>query len=273
MKATKERTYANTEKYLKEFDDSLSGKTFTLAMDDGEDYCVSFLTATEAVWAKVGEPLRTEKYACLEVDEATYFVNCELAEAEVRTCISLVLDTRQSLVTALIAKMGCYPKRPRLVTNQFLFGAIRVDGQPLPIKRHSFTADLVGGQMTWTYPTGFINTHLYIDANYYRIRPLQMAYNAEPQADEPLFEEPCRYVKISDNIYMISFIEDNLNKRDPLRGGNNLLVVINVKEKFDVGRTFAKDAQQQNDGGVFVTYGEPTDEYIELAHSPSIYRE
>lgn len=156
----------------------------------------------------------------------------------------------------------------------FIFGAIRTEGKPLPVKRHCFTSDLNGKQVTWKYSSGFLNTHLYIDSNYYRIRPIRQAYGQEGEdsSGDPLFEEPSTYIKIKEGMYLISFIENNLNKFDPLRGGNNLIILTNEKKMFDVGRTFCLNKEQKPDGGVFIAYGEETEEYVELAHVPSPYR-
>ena len=274
MQYREDREHQSTDKYLYPTDYSLAGKTFVLAMDDGETYTVRFLTGEALMWAKQGEPFRWEKYACLESEESSYFVVSYRASQPVRTCIALVLDTEQSLVTACYSRQGYYPKRPRLVKTDFIFGAIQVDGQPLPIKRHCFTSDLNGKQITWRYSSGFLNTHLYIDSNYYRIRPIRQAFGQETEGDskDPLFEEPSSYIKIKDGMYLISFIENNLNKYDPLRGGNNLIVLTNEKKMFDVGRTFCLNKEQKPDGGVFIAYGEVTDEYVELAHLPSPYR-
>ena len=274
MKYNENREHLSTEKYLYPTDYSLAGKSFVLAMDDGEEYTIRFMTGEALMWAKQGDPFRWEKYACLEADESTYFVVSYLSSQAIRTCIALVLDTEQSLVTACYSRQGYYPKRPRLVKTDFLFGAIRKDGQPLPLKRHCFTSDLNGEQVTWKYSTGFLNTHLYIDSNYYRIRPLQQAVGqvAAANAQDPLFEEPSTYIKIKDKMYLTSFIEDNLNKHDPLRGGNNLIILNNAKMMFDVGRTFCMNNEQKPDGGVFIAYGEETKEYVELAHVKSPYR-
>ncbi len=274
MQYREDRQHISTDKYQYPTDDSLAGKTFVLAMDNGEDYTIRFLTGEALMWARQGEPFRWEKYACLESDETTFFVVSYLASAAIRTCIALVLDTEQSLVTACYSRQGYYPKRPRLVKTDFIFGAIRRDGQPLPMKRHCFTSDLNGKQVTWRYSSGFLNTHLYIDSNYYRIRPVRQP-GGQPAGDdsgEPLFEEPGTYIKIKEGFYLISFIEDNLNRYDPLRGGNNLIILTNEKKMFDVGRTFCLNGKQEPEGGVFIAYGEETDEYIELAHVPSPYR-
>jgi hypothetical protein len=89
---------------------------------------------------------------------------------------------------------------------------------------------------------------------------------------KPLYEEPGVYIKIKENIYLVSFIELNLNKRDILRGGNNLVLLINTKLGFDVGRTFSLDKDQKPEGGMLMTHGEFTDEDIPESHGPTPYR-
>ena len=44
MQYREDREFLSTEKYIRTTDDSLAGRTFVLAMDDGEDYTVRFLT-------------------------------------------------------------------------------------------------------------------------------------------------------------------------------------------------------------------------------------
>lgn len=72
MQYREDREHQRTEKYIFSSDDSLAGKTFVLAMDDGKEYTVRFRTGTDLMWAKQGEPFRQEKYACLEADESTF---------------------------------------------------------------------------------------------------------------------------------------------------------------------------------------------------------
>jgi hypothetical protein len=276
----------STSKYVTKFEYELAGKSFNLVMDNGYEYVVSFLSGELLMWAERGEPFRWEKYNCLKSDETTYFINMEVSGQPLRTCVTMILDTENSLVTLHIAKQGGIPLRPRMVQTEIVFGAIRQPGQALPIKRHSYTSDLVGKKVNWTYSSGFVNTHIYISEKYCRARAINrpaLPDDLTPEQKEKIaadlekekvwiYEEPIKCVKIKNGMYLCSFIEENMNKRDNSIGGNNLLTLSNMKEGFDVGRTFCLNANQQPESGMFIAYGSFTDEDTEIEHMPSPYR-
>jgi len=279
--------FASTDKYEKKLDDVLVGRTFRLAMDNGAEYELRFVTGDIVEWRAPGQPLRWEKYGALKSDDKTTFVASLLGFTEHNTCVTLVLDEENSLVTMAISRMGICPSRPRLVDVQFIFGAIRVMNEPLPYKRHSYTNELVGKKITWYYSTGFINTHVYMSERFTRIRPLQNSTESRAVAGadqdakeraaglrpEPmLYDEPTRFIKIKDGLYLISFVEDNMNKVESDRGGNNLMILVNTKEGFDVGRTFSLNREQKLEHGLMKAFGEFTDEDVDVAHVPTPYR-
>jgi hypothetical protein len=282
----RERVFKNTSRYVTEFDFDLAGRSFDLVMDNGREYVANFLSGEIVMWAEKGQPFGWEKYQCLKADDSTFFVNMELFGQPLRTCRTLVLDLANSLVTLHLAVQGGIPYRPRMVETTIVFGAIRQPGRDLPFVRHGYTADLVGKKVTWTYSSGFINTHIYTSETCYRIRPLFQPPAAVPptpaelerkQAEEEkwkgfFYEEPAHFVRIKEGIYLCSFIEENMNKKDNSTGGNNLLLLANLKEGFDVGRTFSWNANQQPEGGMFSSFCEPTDEDIENEHWTSPYR-
>ena len=287
MSIDREHFFTSTDKYEKKLDGSLAGRTFRLAMDNGAEYELRFVTGEIVEWRTPGQTLRWEKYGAEKVDDKTTFVASVLGFTKINTCVTLVLDEENSLVTMAISRMGLYPLRPRLVDVEFIFGAIRVMNQPLPYKRHCFTSDLLGKQISWHYSTDFINTQIYTEGRYYRIRPLQQATTASVVAQQSmddkeraagtrpekmLYEEPARYIKIKDGIYLVSFIEENMNKVEFDRGGNNLMLLINAKEGFDVGRTFSLNREQKLEHGLMKAWGEFTDEDVEMAHEPTPYR-
>jgi len=287
MSAQSEKAALSGGKYIEERTDALAGRTFRLAMDNGTEYEVRFLTKEVLEWRSRDEELRWEEYDALKFDETTCLVTVLLSGREHPTCITLILDEENSLVTMCISRLGVYPLRPRLAEVRFVFGAIRLMNQPLPVKRHSFTRDLVGKQITWHYNDGFINTHIYYSERFIRTRALQKAVTgsvAEEQAamgremeeglrPEPLlYEEPARYVKIKDNVYVMTCIEDNMNRVEPDRGGNNLFILMNIKEGRDAGRTFFLDKNGVPESGMFRVKGELTEEDIAEVRKPSPYR-
>ena len=158
MSSKREYVFESTDKYLKNLDGGLAGRTFRLAMDDGEEYELRFVSADVVEWRRPGEPLRWEKYGCLRSDDQTWFVAAILSGTKLHTCVTLVLDEVQSLVTMAVSRIGFYPNRPRLAVVDYIFGAIRVQGQPLPMKRHGFTRELVDKKITWHYSSGLTGT-------------------------------------------------------------------------------------------------------------------
>lgn len=283
-KGMKEFVFESTEKYLKKLDSDLAGRTFRLAMDNGQEYQIRFLDGEIAEWRREGEKLRWEKYGCLKADDSTYFVASVLSGTDVCTCVTLVLDEENSLVTMCVSRQGIHPSRPRLAVVEYMFGAIRVPGRPLPEKRHSFTGDLVGKKIVWHYANGFINTHIYQSERYYRIVPLTDTRTPEEierdkreielglRPRELLYEEPARFIRIKDGMYLISFVEDNMNRVDPSRGGNNMIVLENLKGGVDCGRTFSVNRQGKLEHGFFRAYGEPVDEDFPIEDEPTPYR-
>ncbi len=280
----KKYVFESTEKYLKKLDGDLAGRTFRLAMDDGNEYQIRFLDGELLEWRSRGGELRWEKYGCLKADDSTYFVASILGCTDVCTCVTMVLDEENSLVTMCVSRQGIHPKRPRLAEVEYIFGAIRVQDRPLPVRRHCFTPDLVGKKMVWHYANGFINTHIYQSERYYRIVPLTDTRTPEEierdnreielglRPKEMLYEEPARFIKIKDGMYLISFVEDNMNRVDPSRGGNNLIVLENLKDGVDCCRTFSVNRSGKLEHGFFRAYGEPVDEHFPIEDEPTPYR-
>jgi len=283
LEINREEFLKTGEKYVRSTDDSLSGRVFHLAMDDGDEYELRFVTGDIVEWRSPGGPVRYEKYGCLKPDEKTFFVASILSECDPLVCVTLVLDEEQSLVTMAVSRQGYYPLRPRLAVVDFRFGAIRVPDRPLPYKRHGFTRDLVGKKINWYYSTGFINTQMYTTERYMRIRPLTDTRTPEEIEREEkeielglrprqlLYEEPSAYIKIKDEMYLLSCIEANMNRVDETRGGNNLMFVANFNKGCDFGRTFSRKGDRL-DHGFFMAFGDPTDEEVPLETEPTPYR-
>jgi hypothetical protein len=223
----------------------LSGQNFHLVMDDGHDYLIQFVSGETLMWSQDSGSFRWESYECLKVDEETYFVNLELKNMPYRYSIALILDTAQSLVTISIANQGHHPKLPEMINTRFIFGAIKIDGQPLPKKRHGYTNDMTGKRIFWRYSPIFAITHVYYNPFYYRISRLDSPeWERRPKpTPEQLAEmqewptdEPSTYIKIKDNIYLFSFIEDSYIRK---RGrGYNLQICMDIDRLHDVGKSF-----------------------------------
>ena len=216
----------------------LAGKAFELVLDNGKEGTLQFLTGTTLAWTPVGGTQRSERYDCLKIDEDTYFVNIEPKNLHPRLGLVLVLDLEQSLVTALFSRQEVDEKYPDKVVNEFVFGAIRKEDGTLPQVRHGFTADLVGSRIRWRYSDHFAISHIYYDPNYMRA-PVPIPKD-RPELEEIFrkhpYDVPCSYVKIKENIYFVSFIEDFTVTRG--RVGSSLTLLMDISRLHDVGRSF-----------------------------------
>ncbi|MBO4407386.1 MAG: MoaF N-terminal domain-containing protein, partial [Clostridia bacterium] len=146
----------------------LSGKEFTLVMDDGYDRKAVFADRKTLLFGKAEDEPESFACDCLKADRSTYFVNFEVPGLTPRTGITLILDLEQSLVTMVTAHLGQDPKFPRMPAVEFLFGAIRREDGTVPTIRHGYTPDLVGRAIDWNYGT-FDVVHVYSSERYYRV--------------------------------------------------------------------------------------------------------
>lgn len=242
----------------------LAGKSFHLIMDHGEDFVLQFLTGEILAWSEWSKPLKWEKYDCLKADDTTYLVNFEVADASPRTGMTIVLDLEQRLVTVVKAYQGTSRKYPNLVTNDIDFGAIQTPGMELPKKRHGYTTDLSGKRIFWNYGA-FALTHVYTDSNYIRI--------GEGMGEIPesaAYDERCHYIKVKENIYLLSFLEDNLTYAG--KTGNNMLILANTARLHDVGRSFGLGLTGAPENYMFAAIGAWNYDKDGVEDRPSLYR-
>lgn len=286
MEEKREYKFESKAKFMKKLDPSLANRSFHLVFDNGEELVMQFLTGEIVCVGKYGEPMHWERYGALRADEQTYLVSYEIHGKPERICETYVLDLENSLFTLVHARQHVIPGRDRMTLTDYQFGAIKRDFEDLPVKRHTFTSDLVGKKATWHYANGFINTHIYYDANYYRIE-VQQNPPMDPSLTEAekelrrkndaffaqwFFDEPSRFVKIKEDMYLLSFVEENLNKADPLKGGSNFLVLVNMKEGFDVCRSFTHTIDLKPEWGLSRAYGEIVDDEDWANRPKSPYR-
>jgi hypothetical protein len=246
----------------------LTGKTFELVMDDGYDKKLEFVDDETLVFGGSSEEKRY-RYDCLKMDDQCYFVNFEERPfRNPRLGITLILDLRESLVTAAYATLGKDPKFPKMPAAEIVFGAIvRADGT-IPAKRHSFTAEMAGTSIDWNYGS-FNIAHVYWSERYYRVaftpRALERIRKNNPQmmagggdqkkyeAPKEAYEDYMDTVKIRDGLYAVSLLETNLCRRNG--HGNSLFFLMNLKEMHDVGRSFGTNGDGEDENYTFGAFG------------------
>ena len=250
-----EAPWNGLEQYREPLCYELAGRAYQLVMDNGCRYALHFLSGEMLAWGEQGRAMRWDTYECLKLDDETYFVNWEVYGTPLRHCLTVVLDLKAELVTAVHARIGEVKTAPWLVTHDILFGAIKMPGRPLNPMRHAFTPDLVGKNIFWRYSSNFGITHAFITEHYLRVpigQPAPLPPDATPEQiaardaeyerrRNHLFEIPAFYVKIREDVYFFGFIEETECRTDPTLCGNSLIMVMDTNRIHDVGRCFASD--------------------------------
>lgn len=226
----------------------LKGKKFFFVMDGGYDYELNITGADTLEWNIAGEAPKKARYECLKADDTTYLLDYDLIETldtPHRSNYLYVIDLEQSLVTMVRCRIGDNPKYPLLVSSQYDFGAIRVEGQELPYKRHCFTGEMMGTTVEWHWNTFMWTQHNYYSPAYYRITwpqnssaTVKIGPNFELL---PSSDEISQYVKIKDKMYLYCLTEELMERKlgdvSPFRS-NNMLFLQNYDRMYQVGRTF-----------------------------------
>ncbi|GHV02317.1 hypothetical protein FACS189485_02420 [Spirochaetia bacterium] len=237
----KKPVFQGLSRYRQPFNHELAGKKYRLVMDHDPDYFVNFLTGHTLEWSEFDKPPQKYYYECGKAEESTYFINFELKGAVPRTGLTLIVDLEQRLVTLNKTTTDFSEKYPTLVESEFDFGAIDIDGFPLPKIRHAYTADLVGKRIHWTYSPEFKIIHIYYSPHFIRADfppgffPDMTEEQKEAWKDHP-YDEKATYIKIKRNIYALSIIEQNYSKNGG--PGNSLYFLMDLERVHDVGRSF-----------------------------------
>ena len=276
----------NIDQYCPPSNSELAGKAFVFIMDDGYDYCLKVIDEKKIEWNLAGEEPCQAEYLCQKGDETTYLISYVLADVTPRMSHSFVIDLENMLVTRAVSRIGLNPKDPYIVKTEYEFGVIEQEGVPLPLKRHSFTSDLIGTVIEWTYGAQLTCVHAYYCANYYRITYPRNQYISDEIMREswpfnefmsllPSSDEPTHYIKIKDGIYLFCLTELNQEKliRDhvPFRS-MNMLFLQNYEKLVQVGRSFGTIVENGMDKSVhinFAAYGRHTEVDEEFLSQPN----
>ena len=260
----------------------LTGRHFTLAFDDGYDRELVFKDRRTLSFGTAGEE-KDYAYECLKSADKCYFVNFEDPNLRPRLGISLVLDLEQDLVTMVLAHMYLNPKVPGMPSSDYVFGAIQREDGSLPKLRHGFTTDLVGKSVSWNY--GYFDiAHVYATEHYYRVsfsaRGLARAYRGRPElrrggmggrtpSAQDIYEDYLTPIKIRENIYLVDLLETVKAKQQG--HGNSILVLMNLDEMHDVGRSFGSNREGGNGNNTLGAFGVWHDASGTLAKPSTLY--
>ena len=241
----------------------LAGKKFEFVMDDGIDYTLNVIDKTTIEWNFENQPIQvTHDYLCNKADDTTYLLSYELENTEKRANHTWVIDLDNQLVTRILCVVGENPKLPYLIVPKYEFGAIKTEDTEVPVyPRHGFTLDLVGTVVQWMYG-GMTTVHLYNHTHSYRITyPSELiasrSFN-ETLSKLPSPDEPARYIKIKEGMYLFNLTESNAER--VLKGdgfmfrSNSMAFLQNYKRVYTVGRAFGTTTVEGKENHLHLTY-------------------
>ncbi len=260
----------------------LTGRQFTLVFDDGYDRILTFKDRKTLSFGTAGEE-KDYAYECLKISDRCYFVNFEDPTLRPRSGYTLVLDLVQDLVTMVIAHVNLHPKLPGLPSDEYVFGAIlRPDGSVSNL-RHGYTTDLVAKSVDWNY--GYFDiAHVYATEHYYRVsfsaRGLLRAVRGRPELAKPnpeerkptkqdVYEDYCTVIRIRDRIYLVGLLETVKARRSG--HGNSILVLMDLDEMHDVGRSFGSNDEGGTGNNTLGAFGVMHDASAVLAKPSTLY--
>lgn len=260
----------------------LTGRQFTIEFDDGYDRILHFKDRKTLSFGTAGEE-KDYAYECLKIADRCYFINFEDASLRPRLGFTLVLDLVQDLVTMALAHLYTNPKIPGMPSIDYVFGGIRREDGSVPTIRHGYTTDLVGTAIDWNY--GYFDiAHVYATEHYYRVsfspRGLARALRGRPELAKPdpaarkpsqrdVYEDYCSVIRIRDRIYLVGLLETVKAKRSG--HGNSILVLMNLDEMHDVGRSFGSNSEGGNGNNTLGAFGVMHDASDVLAKPSTLF--
>ncbi|MBQ1515339.1 MAG: hypothetical protein IIZ51_05765 [Lachnospiraceae bacterium] len=271
----------------------LAEKQFRFVIDTGEEtgeYVLDFTDEEHLTWRKGGDEPKAEIYECRKADDWTYLLTYCLDGVRPKINHTWVIDREQGLVTFLRCVTGENAFYPYIIDSHFGFGYIAVEGEEhTDIRRHGFTGDVAGTCVKWTYGHNLSTVHVYHDPHWYRIAYPKNAVDTEdlPDASKkfrrlmkkmPGSDEPAQYVKIKDDMYLVSVTEQNLEKILGDEFGfrsDTLCFLDNWKRMYSVGRAFGTMTVDGEDRDLFVMigkYGSPGEADESFFTDPVPYR-
>ena len=151
-----------------------------------------------------------------------YFVNHLVYGYPCGRQISLVADLKTGCATLVDAHFGT-PNSNIDVGREFIFGTL--EGLYQGGELHHFTDELVGTAIEWCYNPGQMKIkHSYVSNAYY-------TYGAATRQGGWMATNPADYVKVRDNLFIFSFVEER-------QAGLQALFLIDTVKLHDVGSFF-----------------------------------
>lgn len=199
------------------YSDALSGKSLTIATDDGLTLHYTFDGPRSLSIAEgAGAPVRAG-YGALTLSHRIFFSH---VVPGTQKAYHVVVDLDRHLATVFEAWFSGYVES-REVQRQIHFGYIEAADRAPPKARHTLTNRLEGKGYHWVQDNGFDTLEIYPSALYSTFVELGLG-------GELCFCAPSDYVKLDDDLYVYSRVEAGFS-------GTMTVYVLDVNEERQAG--------------------------------------
>lgn len=205
--------------------DYMVGKTFTLRYDNGGpvwEYKVE--SNKEICWREPGEAeWHREQYRAYEpAEDLIFFSHFHTGHPRYRN-VCIAIDFRYGLTTCVDAWIG-NSRSEFEAAHTAWFGILEMEGVTPPlVRRHGYTDELVGKSFAWIYSDKMTSIHVYSSPESY-----SWTIFLPGGAGGLMWSSPCIYIKLRDDAYLMSWIEETCN-------GNQGTFVFNPNLMHDAG--------------------------------------
>lgn len=188
--------------------DYMVGKQFTLRFDDGGpvwEYDVTSISSLR--WRCEGESAwHEEQYEAFEpAENLIFFSHYHTGDPRYR-CVANAVDFRNGLVTCIDGVLG-NGRTEWEVGHKALFGIVEAEGVTAPlVRRHEITKELTGKSFSWTYSDTMTSIHVYSSPESY-----SWTIFLPNGSGGMMWSSPCIYVKLRDDAYLMSWVEETCN--------------------------------------------------------------
>lgn len=187
--------------------DYLSGKKFTLRFDNGTAWQYEISDMENLRWRCEGDgEWHEETYQAFEPAENLIFFSHVMSGSEPHRCVANAVDFSNGLVTCMDAQIGNW-RTDWEVGHKAVFGILEAEGVNAPlIRRHEITNELTGKAFSWSYSETMNSIHVYSSPESY-----SWTIFFENGSGGLMFSSPCIYVKLREDAYMMSWVEETCN--------------------------------------------------------------
>ncbi len=204
--------------------DFMVGKSFTVRYDNGPVWEYKVTGLRELQWREPGEESwHTEIYQAYEpAEDLIFFSHFHTGHPRYRN-VCIAIDFRYGLTTCIDAHIG--NERSNFEAwHTAWFGVLEMEGITPPlVRRHGYTDELVGKSFAWIYSDTMTSIHVYSSPESY-----SWTIFLPNGSGGLMWSSPCLYIKLRDDAYLMSWIEETCN-------GNQGTFVFNPNLMHDAG--------------------------------------